>query len=161
VAGALTLALGVAACGDDEGAGGDGGKGGSSGEAPTLQQFADDANQACADAGTAAKKLGEPKGLEETEKYATDLEDVLDENVAELKELELPEGADGDKAKRFVDAYEKDIEQIYLPALRKVGEAAQSGDRKGTVAAAKEFVAVKTEESDRLAQDIGAPACSE
>jgi hypothetical protein len=136
-------ALALAACGDS---------------APSLDEFGREASEVCARGGANTQQLGEPK-LATAYEWTRRTEAILDDVAARLRELERPEGADGETARRFVETYERELEEVFYPALRAIGRAARSGDDAATLRAAARFDAVETPESDRLAREVDAPAC--
>ena len=92
------------------------------------------------------------------------LDEVIDEtqrSVAELKDLELPEGDAGDAAGKFVDTLESEVEDQAVPAFEKLREAVKSNDQAATGEALEEIEKLEREnKSDRFARDLGAKACA-
>lgn len=139
--------VGLAACGGED--------------KPSKAEFANSANNICADLEKASERLGAPDSVAEIEKFASDAEKEVDEAVAKLEGLETPEGENGKKAKEFVEAIKKDTNDKIKPALNDLRNAAQAKDEKAIVAAAEKIQAVETPESDRLANEIGARSCAD
>ena len=144
---AVVAAMAVAGCGGDSG--------------PSLKAYAEDANKICLDGGREIKELGQPKtDTESLGKYAGDLARILSDGAEEIKGLDRPSGDDGKKAKEFADAYEQDINENYVPALEKVQEEADAGNKQETVQALQEFSEVESPKADGLSKEIGAPDCA-
>ena len=143
----VLASMSLAACGDDE-------------DKPTRQQFAADANKICQDLEKAGQTLNNPESVAEIERYATQLEEEVDEAVGRLGKLETPAGEDGEKAQKFIDEIEKGTNEQIKPALGKLREAAQAKDEKAIVAAAGEIEKVETPEADKLANELGAKECA-
>jgi hypothetical protein len=139
--------VGLAACGGED--------------APSKAEFANSANNICADLEKASERLGTPDSVAEIEKFASDAEKEVDEAVAKLEGLDRPEGENGKKAKEFVEAIKKDTNDKIKPALNDLRNAAQAKDEKAIVAAAEKIQAVETPDSDRLANEIGARSCAD
>ena len=137
----------LAACGGDD--------------KPSKSEFANSANNICADLEKASERLGTPDSVAEIEKFAADAEKEVDEAVAKLEGLETPEGKDGEKAQQFIDAIKKDTDDKIKPALNDLRTAAQAKDEKAIVAAAEKIQAVETPEADKLANEIGARGCAD
>ncbi len=143
------LALGIAGCGGDDG--------------PTKKEFAADANKICQDIERQSQNLGEsqPDSLSEISSFADKAEKTVRDGVSRLQKLERPSGADGDKAKQFVDRLKSELDTKFVPALRELKTAAEEKDAKGLRSAAEKLQKVDTTESDKLARELGATACAE
>ncbi len=139
--------LGLAACGGDD--------------KPSKAEFANSANNICADLKKATERLGRPDSVAELETFASDAEKEIDAAVGRLDGLELPDGEAGDKAQEFVDAIKNDANDKLKPALTDLRNAAQAKDEKAIVEAGKKLQAIDTEDSDRLANEIGARGCAD
>jgi hypothetical protein len=81
--------------------------------------------------------------------------------VDKLKELERPEGEDGETAEKFVNAVASDIEGKGIPALEDLRDAVKKNDEQAAQQAAARLQGVETAESDKLARDLGATACAD
>ncbi len=144
----VLLAVGLAACGGDD--------------APSRQDFAEDANKICRDAERALENVGEE--AESPEEIANAVDRVIEESrnaVDELAALERPEGEAGETADRFVEATRREIEGEGIPALEDLREAVQSEDQQAAQEAAQRLQEIETEDSNRAARDLGATACAE
>ena len=143
------VALGVAGCGGDD--------------APTRAEFAKDANTICRDIERQSESLGksQPDSLSEIGQFADRAEKTVRDGVSRLEKLERPSGADGTKAKEFVEALKTELDEKFVPALRDLKTAADQKDAKGLRSAAERLQKIDTSRSDQLARDLGASACAE
>jgi hypothetical protein len=142
------LAFGLAACGGDD--------------APSRQDFAEDASKICRDAEQALEDVGQ--NAESPEDIANAVDRVIEESrnaVDELADLERPEGEDGETAERFVSATRREIEDEGIPALEDLRDALEKDDQAGAQEAAQRLQEVETNDSNRAAQELGADACAE
>ena len=149
----LLPVLALAACGGD-----DGGNGGSSSE----QQFAERANKVCNDVERQLDELGGGNA-----NSASDVAKLIDNVIVKsrgaverLKKLELPEGAAGQTAEQFVSTLDEEIEDRAVPALEDLRDAIREKDRDAAADAGKRLQELEGAESDRLASELGATACS-
>jgi hypothetical protein len=126
---------------------------------PSLDEFGQEASDKCAQSGSQIQAMGEPEGLDGFVRFAREADRVFSRLAEDLKALERPAGEDGEKATRFVEVYERELDEIYLPALREVGRLAEAGDERAALRAVERFTEVETPESDRLAREIDARAC--
>jgi hypothetical protein len=136
--------------------------GGGGDDAPSADEFAKDANTICADLEKAGKRLQQPESIAEIEQFAADAEKQIDAAVKRLDELETPEGEDGEKAQKFIDAIKSDTDTKIKPALQELRTAAQAKDEKAIVAAAEKIQKVEaaTKNTDKLATEAGARRCA-
>ena len=147
----ISLVLGLAACGGDDGGG----------STPSKADFAASADQICKDAEDALKNVGQ--NASSPEEIAAAVDKVIDEtqkSVDKLKDLDRPNGAAGDAAGQFVDAIQSDIEGKGIPALEDLRDAVKSKDQAAAQKAAQKLQAIETTNSDKLASEIGAKGCA-
>ena len=72
-----------------------------------------------------------------------------------IRDLEVPEGADGDKAKEWQDAVASEAEDQLIPALDELKKAADENDEEALVAAAQKIEGLESGKSDALARTSG------
>ena len=157
----LTLALvlmtfGVVACGDDDDGGGGGG-----GDAPSKAEFAKEADKICKETEKEFESIG--KSAESPEEVADAIDKVIDEskNAADdLVALDRPDGADGETATKFVETFQKELNEKLVPALEDVKKALEAKDAQAVQEAAANLQKLEATESDKYARDLGATACS-
>ena len=157
----LTLALvlltfGLVACGDDDDGGGGGG-----GDAPSKAEFAAQADKICKETEKEFESIG--KSAESPEEVADAIDKVIDEskNAADdLVALDRPDGADGETATKFVETFQKELNEKLVPALEDVKTALEEKDAQKVQEAAANLQKLEATESDQYARDLGATACS-
>jgi hypothetical protein len=103
--------------------------------------------------------LQQPKSPDDIPDYVDEVRGAIEGTANDLKGLDRPSGDAGKQAREFVDAFEQDIKQQYSPKFEAMKQAAQNGSRQQLLKAYRELQAVQTPKSDKLASDIGAPAC--
>lgn len=130
-------------------------------DAPSREDFAQEAEKICRDAEDKIEKLEEPKDFAGIEKYAGELDQVVSDANEKLGELEVPEGDDGEKAEQFQEAFAADYENQVKPKVDELRQAAASKDEEAVLRAAQSAQEIETPRTDRLAQDIGAEGCAE
>jgi hypothetical protein len=143
---AVTLAFGLAAC--------DGG------DTPSPSEYARDAEEICRDAERRLQDASE--GARSPDEVAEAVDRVIEEtrgSIEELRELEVPDGEAGERARRFVDALESEVEDRGIPALEDLRDALQDGDRRAAQRAVQQLQEIQGSDTDRLARAVGASAC--
>lgn len=145
----VLASLGLAACGGEE--------------APTRQEFASQANRICVEVERATERQQTPDSPDELAGLAGSLTSTVDRATKRIQDLEVPEGADGDKAKQFQDALARETNDTVKPALSDLKQAAEARDEKRIVSAAERLQAASRQEgrSDKLAKELGANECAD
>ena len=145
---AAASALAAAGCGDD---------------APSKQEFAQQANEVCRDIERQGGRLGDaqPRSLDDLVAFSERAERNVADGVKRLRALERPSGEDGELAKRFVDALGAELDAEFVPALRRLRTAARQRDPRGLRVAAERLQQVDTTRSAGLARELGAIACAD
>jgi hypothetical protein len=131
-------------------------------DAPSRQEFADQANEICREAERSLENVGQ--NAESREEIANAVDRVIEESrsaLDELGDLERPEGDDGETAERFVNATRREIEDKGIPALEDLRDGLESGNQDAAREAARRLREIDTEESNQAARDLGATACAE
>jgi len=137
------LALGAAACG-----------GGGGGDQLTAEEYGAELSSICEGFNAAQEEIGEPQSIDDVAEFGGQILDAFDEAIASVEELEPPDEL-ADTADEFIA---KGKEQRDL--LSQVVDAAEEGDQE-RVAELSEQGSQLDEESDALATELGAPACTE
>jgi hypothetical protein len=130
-------------------------------EAPSRAEYADRANEICREAEQSLEDVAE--GADEPADIVRAIDDLIEESrdtVAELADLERPEGEGGDRAERFVDATRAEIHDEGIPALEDLRRAVESEDREEIQEAAVRLQGIDTSVSARAARAIGARDCA-
>lgn len=132
------------------------------GEGLSREQFAKEASRICTSLEKKITAIG--AGASGREQIGDALDKVIDQtrkSVAELKNLEQPEGDAGKTAGNFVDALESDVEDTAIPAFEDLRDALKSNDQAAAQAALKEIEKLESaNKSDKFAKQLGAKACA-
>jgi hypothetical protein len=146
----LFVSVGLAACG-----GGD-----DDGDAPSKQEFAKSAEQICRDTAKEIEKIG---GSAETpEDVAKTIDKVIKKSqdaADQLVDLDRPDGADGETAKRFTEGFRQELNEKLVPALQDLKSALEKKDPAAAQKAAAELQKLEATDSDKAARELGANAC--
>lgn len=143
----LLVSLGLIGCGGDE--------------APSKQEFVDEADRICRETEQEIEKIGQSAGS--PEELADVLDEVIDksrEAADDLVDLERPEGADGETAEKFVEGFQTELEDKLVPALEDLKRAVEQKDTQAVQEAARRLQQLEASESDRYARELGASACA-
>jgi hypothetical protein len=142
----IPTALGLAACGG-----------------VSKDDYAQDLDEICSDIEDQAQKIqqAEPDNPAELTGQLDDLRDAITEGIDRMKDLERPDGGDGDKAGEYVDELETTLNGEVVPALDDLEAAVEAGDRAKIQSAATRLQSIDSDESDRLAEELGADECAE
>ena len=144
----VLIAIGLSACGGDD--------------APSRQDFADQAEKICQNAEKQLQSVGQ--NASSPTEIANAIDKVIDQSQSsldDLRDLDQPDGADGEAAERFVKALERDIEDKGIPALEDLRDALKDNDQQAAQEAAQRLQAIETSNTDELAKKIGATDCGE
>ncbi len=146
-------ALAMAGCGGDDG--GDGG-------GVTKEEFATNAEEVCADLEKQSDELAqnEPESVEEIVDFTQEARGTAEDAVERVRELEVPEGEEGDTAREWQDAVATEAEEQLIPALDDLEKAAEANDEQAILSAAQRIQGIEATESDRLARELGAEGCA-
>jgi hypothetical protein len=133
---------------------------GCGGDAPSKQEFAQDADRICRETEKEFEEIGQ--SAESPEELANALDKVIDksrEAADDLVDLERPEGADGDTAEKFVEGFRSELNDKLVPALEDLRRAVREKDTQAVQGAAQRLQQLEASESDRYARELGASAC--
>jgi hypothetical protein len=145
----LLPVLALAACGGDE-------------PSSSEQEFAERANKICNDVERELDQLGggNPNSARDIARLIDNVIVKSRDAVDRLKALDRPEGAAGETAEQFVTTLDEEIEDRAVPALEDLRDAIREQDRQAAADAGKRLQELEGAESDRLASELGATACS-
>jgi soluble cytochrome b562 len=140
----LLLSLALASCGG--------------GDSASKEDFAQEANRICRD--TEKELEGLDTGSRE------ELVDTIDKVIKTsrqasdgLLDIERPDGEDGETATKFVEGFEKELDDKLVPALEELKKAVKDNDPKAAQEAAAQLQKLENTDSDRYARELGARAC--
>ena len=129
---------------------------------PSREEFARDAEKVCAELKKQSLRLDtKPQDIAGIAKFARDAKATARSAVEKVQALEVPEGADGDKAEAWQDAVTSEAEDALIPALDGLEKAAEANDAQAIVTQVQKVVSLKNTRSDKLAKEIGAEGCAE
>ena len=145
----LVISLGLVACGGDDDS-----------SAPTRAEFAKSANKICNQTQKELDKVG--GSAESPAEIANALDATIDKSkqaADDLVALDRPEGADGEKAKQFVEGFRTELNDKVVPVLEDLKTALKNKDSQGVQEAAAKLQDIETSPSDKPARELGATAC--
>ena len=129
----------------------------------SKDDYADDLDDVCQDISQKTEEIGQAK-VENPAQLSAQLEDIrsaIRSGIDRMKDIERPDGDDGDKAEEYVTKLEQTLNEQLMPALDDLEQAVRAKDRAKIQAAASRLQAVDEDETDKLAQDLGADECAE
>jgi hypothetical protein len=142
----LLLSAGLAACGGDD--------------APSKEEFAQNANQICRDTQKEFEQIGKSAG--NPKEVADAIDKVVDKSkqaADDLVALDRPEGDDGKKAEQFTEGFKSELNDKMVPALEDLQAALRKKDVQGVQKAAANLQGLEASKSDQYARELGATAC--
>ncbi|HEX5901197.1 MAG TPA: hypothetical protein VFY32_17465 [Solirubrobacteraceae bacterium] len=137
------------------------GCGGSS--APTRATYGKNIDKICStfdDRVTAIQRKA-PKTTGELVAFADELGRVIDEGVEKLSAVERPDGDDGVKAQRWIDAFRRQANEQIKPALAALKDAARRNDTAALQRAAQRIQKVDDTRINQLAREAGSRTCGD
>jgi hypothetical protein len=143
----MLLAFAAASCNGDD--------------APSQEEFAEQANEICREAKQSLKDVAE--GAEGPEDIIEAIDELIEESrntVAELDDLERPEGDAGERAERFVQATRTELQDEGIPALEELRGAVEREDQGAVQEAAVRLRRIDTSATNRAARAVGATDCA-
>ena len=144
----LSSAFVLGACGD---------------EGVSKEDYAQNLDEVCTDLEDQIEELGETQATSSAEvaNRFDDIRSTIRDAIEKMKDLERPDGEDGDKAEDYVNRVETTVNDEFLPALDELEEAVRSKDEVKGRAAATRLRAIEDDETQKLAEDLGADECAE
>jgi hypothetical protein len=128
---------------------------------PSRADWGKDVDRICAtlDDSVRALQRQAPNSTDELVSFADRLGSVVDDGVRKLRAVQRPDGADGEKAKRWLDELARHDDTVVKPALAALKDAAQ---RKDTAAIQRAVQRIQQADDSRvkaLARAAGARGC--
>jgi len=144
----LALALALAACG---------------GDSVSKDDYADDLDEVCADIEAKTEEIGQAdvSGPGELSAQLDEIRTAIRDGIERMKDIERPDGEDGELAQQYVTELEKALETQVLPALDDLEQAVKAKDQAGIRAAAKRLQAIDEKQTDQIAEQLGADGCAD
>jgi hypothetical protein len=131
-------------------------------DAPSREEFAEQANEICRETKKSLEDVAE--GADEPEDIVEAIDELIEASrnaVAELDDLERPEGEAGETAEQFLDATRTEIQDEGIPLLQELRGAVKSEDRGAVQEAAVRLRRIDTSATNKAARKIGATDCAE
>jgi hypothetical protein len=131
-------------------------------EAPSQEEYAEQANEICREAKDSLENLGEEaRNRDDVPGAINRVIEEARQTVDELADLELPEGDAAERAERFVDATRAEIQGTGIPALEDLRRAFERGDQEALQEAIQRLRQIDSSASNRAARAVGASDCGE
>ena len=102
-----------------------------------------------------------PKTTDELVAFADELRRAIDEGVDKLSAVERPDGDDGVKAQRWIDAFKRQADEQIKPALAALKDAARRKDTAALHRAALRIQKVDDTRVNQLAREAGSRSCGD
>ena len=137
------------------------GCGGSS--APTRATYGKNVDKVCTTFNERVKAIQSksPKTTDELVALADELGRVIDDGVAKLSAVKRPDGDDGVKAQRWIDAFKRQADEQIKPALAALKDAARRNDTAALQRAAQRIQKVDDTKINQLAREAGSRTCGD
>jgi parvulin-like peptidyl-prolyl isomerase len=137
------------------------GCGGSS--APSRATYGKNVDKICAtfDDRVSAVQRKAPTTTDELVAFADELGRVIDEGARKLSAVERPDGDDGVKAQRWIDAFKRQVDEQIKPALAELKDAARRKDTAAIQRVAQRIQKVDEKRVNQLAREAGSRSCGD
>jgi hypothetical protein len=128
----------------------------------SREDYAQDLDEICADIEKKTEEIGQTEVSNPNELSAQldDIRSAIQNGIERMKDIERPDGDDGDTAEEYVSKLEQTLNQQVLPALDDLEQAVLAKDQEKIRAAATRLQGIDEEETDRLAEELGADECA-
>ena len=129
----------------------------------SKEDYAEDLGEVCAEIEAKTEKIGETE-VDNPQELSAQLDEIraaIRDGIARMRDLERPDGEDGKRAAQYIDKLQQTLDGQVVPALDDLEQAVRDRDQKAIRAAASRLQAVDEEETDRLAEELGADECAE
>ena len=129
----------------------------------SKEDYAEDLSAVCTDIEAETQKIGEAEVSNPAELSAQldEIRTAIRGGIARMRDLERPDGEDGDRAEEYIEKLQGTLDGQVLPALDDLEKAVKAKDQQAIRAAATRLQGVDEEETDRLAKEIGADECAD
>ena len=128
----------------------------------SKEDYAADLDEICVDIEKTTEEIGQAEVSNPSELSAQldDIRKAIQDGIERMKDLERPDGEDGDTAEEYVTKLEETLNKEVLPALDDLEKAVAAKDQEAIRAAATRLQGIDEEETDRLAAELGADKCA-
>jgi hypothetical protein len=128
----------------------------------SKDDYANDLDAACSDLEEQIQQLGDSQATSgaDVARRFDEIRTAMGDLVTRMKDIERPEGDDGDKAEQYVNRVEATVNSEFLPALDDLEKAVRTKDQAMARDAATRLQAIDDDETQQLAGDLGADECA-
>ncbi len=136
---------------------------GACGGGVSKEDYAQDLDEVCSVIEKRTESIGQGQASNPAElsKQLDELRRTIRDGIERMRDIERPDGEDGEKAQEYVDELEQALDGELLPALEDLEQAVRAKDQTKIRAAAARLESVDEEKTDQLARDLGADDCAE
>lgn len=129
----------------------------------SKEDYANDLDEVCSQIEDKTEEIGRAQVDNPSELSAqlNDIRDAIRNGIDRMKDIERPDGEDGDKAEEYVTKLDETLNEQVLPALGDLEEAVRAKDQVKIRAATTRLQAIDEGETEKLARDLGADECAE
>ena len=128
----------------------------------SKEDYAADLDEICVDIEKTTEEIGQAEVSNPSELSAQldDIRKAIQDGIERMKDLERPDGEDGDTAEEYVTKLEETLNKQVLPALDDLEKAVVAKDQEAIRAAATRLQGIDEEQTDQLAAELGADKCA-
>jgi hypothetical protein len=130
----------------------------------SKEDYAQDLDGICSDIEEQTEKIqegGEADNPAELTGQLDDLRAAITDGIERMRDLERPDGDDGEKGEQYVNELETTLNEEVVPALDDLEAAVKAKDQVKARAAATRLQAIDSDQSNQLAEELGAEECAE
>ena len=128
----------------------------------SKEDYAEDLDEVCVAIEEKTEEIGQAEVSNPSELSAQldDIRTAIEDGIERMKDIERPDGDDGETAEEYVTKLEQTLNQEVLPALDDLEKAVVAKDQDAVRAAATRLQGIDEEETDQLAAELGADECA-
>lgn len=129
----------------------------------SKEDYAEDLDKICTDIESKTEEIGQaqPDNPGELSNQLDEIRAAVRDGIERMKDVERPDGEDGEKAEEYVTKLETTLNEDVLPALDEFEAAIAARDQEKIQAAAQRLQSIDEAETRQLAEDLGADECAE
>jgi hypothetical protein len=145
----VSAPLALAACGGDGGV--------------STDDYADDLDAVCTEIEEQTQEIGQvqPNDPDQLSRQLDELREAIRSGIERMRDIERPDGEDGERAEEYVNQLEQAFEEQVVPALEDLESAVRDGATGRIREAAQRLQAIDEEDTQELARELGADECAE
>jgi hypothetical protein len=133
------------------------------GDGVSKEDYARDLDEVCSDLEEQTRAIGQvrPDNPRELTEQLDKIRVAIRDGIQRLRDIERPDGDDGERAAEYLDRVASDFEDQLVPALDELAEAVKAKDEIKVRAAAARLQSIDDRKTEALARDLGADGCAE